>query len=84
MIIPDSKKIVSVILGKMRPDGHESMASMKNEEELDVSDAALKAIAEDLLMAFKNDSAHDLMVALKAFMSELQIADEKQDRQMME
>ena len=84
MIIPDHKKAITVILGKMHDDGSESNVEGMPEHELDEHDAALKDIAEDMLRAVNNGSAHDLMMSLKAFMSEIEVADEEQDSEMME
>jgi hypothetical protein len=71
MIIPGNKKTVSVILDRMKPDGSESMSAMKPEEEMDEGDGALKAICEDMMMAFQSQSAHDLMQAMRAFHHEM-------------
>lgn len=83
MIIPDGKKTATIILSRMKPSGQEALSSEKSEEELSSSDSSLKVIAEDLLQAFQEGSAHDLMMGLKAFMQEIQVQDEKQDQNMM-
>ena len=70
MIINDRKKAVSVILAKMKPDGSESMGEVKPEVSgPDDAMGDLKSIAEDVMLAVKNGSAHDLAMALKAFCS---------------
>lgn len=66
----DRKKTVSVLLSRMKPDGTSSEAPAKPELELDDADASLKSLAEQVMIAFKNESAHDLMLALKAFVAE--------------
>jgi hypothetical protein len=83
MIIPDRKKTVSVILSKLSPEGAERLAQVKPEEEMDSHDDMLKSICEDMLMAFRHDSAHDLMMAMKAFMMKIRAADEIQDEREM-
>lgn len=79
MIIPDNKKTVSIILSKMKPGGDESRQEVKPEQALDEKDEALKAIAEDMLQAFEQKSAMDLVMALKAFWHQIQLMDEEQD-----
>lgn len=83
MMMDRRKRTVTAILSKMRPDGSETMSAIKPESELDEHDEDLKSISEDLLMAVKGDSAHDVMVALKAFWDCIQDADEGQDKEMM-
>ena len=74
MIIPDRKKTVSIILSKLSADGMQPKTQeVKNESEISPTDTALKAIAEDMLQAHKDSSAHDLMVALKAFIEEFEL-----------
>jgi DNA phosphorothioation-dependent restriction protein DptG len=75
MIIPGGRKTVSVILSKMKPNGTEQMGETRPEEEMNGSDGSLKAIADDIMMAFQSKSSHDLMTALKAFMKEIQNQD---------
>lgn len=67
MIIPDNKKTVSIILSKMKPGGRESRQEVKPEQAIDDKDETLKAIAEEMLKAFEDKSAMDLVSALKAF-----------------
>lgn len=81
MIIPDNKKTVSIILSKMKPDGGESRQEVKPEQAIDDKDETLKAIAEEMLKAFEDKSAMDLVSALKAFWNQIQLADEEQDEQ---
>jgi hypothetical protein len=71
MIIPGNRKTVSVILDRMKPDGSERMGEMKPEEEMEEGSSAMKAICEDMIMAFESKSAHDLMEAMKAFHHEM-------------
>jgi hypothetical protein len=73
MIITDKKKTASLILSKMGTNGSEKSQSIKPEEEMNDSDGALKAIAEDMLQAFSDKSAHDLMESMKAFIAELDL-----------
>jgi hypothetical protein len=81
MIIPDNKKTVSIILSKMKPGGGESRQEVKPEQAIDDKDETLKAIAEEMLKAFEDKSAMDLVSALKAFWNQIQISDEEQDEQ---
>ncbi len=81
MIIPDNKKTVSIILSKMKPGGEESRQEVKPEQAIDDKDETLKAIAEEMLKAFEDKSAMDLVSALKAFWNQIQISDEEQDEQ---
>ena len=81
MIIPDNKKTVSIILSKMKPVGGESRQEVKPEQAIDDKDETLKAIAEEMLKAFEDKSAMDLVSALKAFWNQIQLADEEQDEQ---
>lgn len=81
MIIPDNKKTVSIILSKMKPGGGESRQEMPQEQAIDDKDEALKAIAEDMIKAFEDKSALDLVSALKAFWHQIQLMDEEQDEQ---
>lgn len=75
-IVPDKKKAVSVILSKFGKAGE---TPVKPEEELNEHDGAMKAIAEDILMAIKSESAHDLMMALKAFDEECDLGQEESE-----
>lgn len=79
MIIPDRKKAVSVILSKMKPHGMAEGGEVKDEAPVDAKDGALKAIAEDMLMAVEQKSPMDLVNALQAFMSEIEARDLEQD-----
>ncbi|HNJ37813.1 MAG TPA: hypothetical protein PL071_07325 [Nitrosomonas sp.] len=79
MIIPDNKKTVSIILSKMKPGGGESRQDVVPEQAIDDKDEALKAIAEDMIKAFEDKSAMDLVSALKAFWHQIQLMDEEQD-----
>jgi len=69
-MIPDNKKkIATLIVSKFKPDGSATEDTpMKDEEEIDADSEALKACAEDMMIAIKSGSAHDLMQALKAFL----------------
>jgi len=66
VIIPDNKKVASVILSRMGKD-ESSDVPLKPEVELDPMDEGLKAAAEEALAAVKSGSAHDFMVALRSF-----------------
>lgn len=78
MIIPDSKKVVSVILSKQ---GGGKMKDMEHASEESMEVSPLKVISEDFLMAISNKSSHDLSVALQALVSHIQALDEEQDAQ---
>lgn len=64
MIIPDKKKAVGVILGKMDAGGQDSFESEEHEEQEGAD--MLHGIAEDLLEAIKMGSAHAVASSLKA------------------
>ena len=64
----------------MNPGGDVSQGGeIKDESPVDAKDGALKAIAEDMLMAFERKSPMDLMHALQAFLAEVEARDEEQD-----
>jgi hypothetical protein len=67
MIIGDQKKNVSVILSKLKPSGAEESAPVKAEDDMG-EHSPLKIIAEDMMLAFKNDSIAGLQDALEALM----------------
>jgi hypothetical protein len=73
VFLPDKKKAVSVILAKMKPGGGESHQEIKPEAEINDHDEILKSIAEDLMQGVKDGSAHDVMMALKAFMDQIEL-----------
>lgn len=77
MIIPDKRKAVSVILARHNTDGVQDMAQMKSEHEINDGDANLKSIAEDMIRAFEQKSAHDLMRSLSAFISQSSDSDDE-------
>lgn len=81
MIIPEKKKAVSVILSKFKPDGSERTPDIevKPEEEINEHDESLKAIAEDIMSAVESKSAHDLLVALRAFISECSMHEDDEE-----
>jgi len=64
MIIPDRKKIATILSGKMGGE----MSPMKPEEESGDDDKALHLLAEDAITAVKSGSAADFVKAMKAFM----------------
>lgn len=78
MIIPDQKKLAMIVLSKRGQNGEEKSQSVKPEEEMDDQDGALKAISEDMLQAFNDKSPHDLMQAMKAFLSEYDLQEESE------
>lgn len=77
MIIPDKKKVATVILSRMGQNGQEQRTPAKPEDEIGEGDQALKSIADQILLAFENKSSHDLMLGLKAFFDELQESGEE-------
>lgn len=79
MIIPDKKKIATVILSRLNKGEEGSRLPLKPEVNMEPS--ALDAITEDLMMGLKNGSKNDVKEALSAFFHEIQVADEKQDAQ---
>lgn len=80
MIIPSKKKAVSVIISKMRPDGSMNEGGeVKNEVEADVKDSALHSHAEDMISAIHNKSPSDLMHAMRNFLSEHELHEEKSE-----
>lgn len=74
MIIPDKKKTVSVILGKLGKDGMGT--PVKPESDMGSPDAGLRSAAEELMMAIKGDSVDHLMSAMKAFIAEADLAED--------
>lgn len=77
MIIPDKRKAISVILARHNTSGVQDHAEMKPEHEMDDGDANLKSIAEDVIRALEQKSAHDLMMALRAFVSQSSDSDDE-------
>lgn len=80
MFLPDKKKVVSVILAKMKPDGSESHQEVAPEESIGEQDQVIQSIAEDLHAALKSDSIHGIAEALKAFCEYIQEEDLEQDQ----
>lgn len=78
MIIGDQKKNVSVILSKLKPSGAEESAPVKSEDDMG-DHSPLKIIAEDMMLAFKNDSIAGLQDALDALIAHVESGDEEQD-----
>ena len=83
MIISDGKKVAALILAR-KDGGSESKMPVKNEDEINPSDEALHAIAEDFLQAVNDKSVLGVKSALQAFVQEIQASDEKQDEELME
>lgn len=77
MIMPNPKKVATVIVSKMR-DGHETHQEVKPEEAIDEHHEALKAIAEDIMHAMESKSAHSLATAMKAFIAHHESADDRE------
>lgn len=65
MLAHDRKKAATIIVASLHKP--ESGAPVRPEEELDGHDSELKGIAEDIIRAFADQSAHDLAMSLKAF-----------------
>lgn len=78
MIIGDQKKTVSVLLSKIKPSGKEESAPVKSEDDMGEG-SPLKIIAEDMMLAFKNDSIAGLQDALDALVAHVQSEDAEQD-----
>lgn len=76
-MIMDKKKAAQLIVGRMGEAGEaKASAPMKPEMDLDEGGDALTSIAEELLMAVKDGSAHGVKEALKAFMAECEVSPE--------
>lgn len=67
MIIPDKKKVATMIVAKMSPKGEVGPESEQKPEEEIGDESGLHAAAEDVLSAIQNKSAADLKSSLKAF-----------------
>lgn len=72
----DKKKLATIILSKMRPDGSADSQDVKPEKQMDEKNEGLHAACEDILQAINDKSPGDLLVALKAFFD---MADEQAD-----
>jgi hypothetical protein len=67
MIIPEKKKITTLILSKMK-DGAESRMPIANQAEANPeADQPLTVAAQDIMLAIKDNKIIDLKNALKAF-----------------
>lgn len=64
MIIPDRRKAATLILSRLG-----SQAPVAPQAEVSQDDAPLRAIAEDLLVAFEKKSVMDIVDSLKAFIA---------------
>lgn len=78
-MIPDRKKAVGLIISKMHPDNKMSDGGeVKNEVEMDVKDSALHEHAKDIFSAIHNKSPHEFVQAMKNFMEEHQLHQDKE------
>lgn len=75
MIIHDGKRAAAQIIGKMSGGG-EAESDGEGPDDL-------KAIAEDMIMAFEKKDAMMLCTALQAFMGSIKDEDEEQDQSEM-
>lgn len=80
MMHGDKKKAVGIILSRMNPEGKMAEGGVvKNEAGIDPQDAALHAHASDMMSAIHNKSPGDLVRAMKNFMEEHQLHEDKDD-----
>lgn len=75
MIFADRKKPTQIIISRLGEEGRMKDSSQMPEESVDGGDSALHAISQDVLSAVDRKSSHDLMLALRAFMVEMQTRD---------
>ena len=67
MIMTDKKRLHSMVIAKLRPDGEESSYQAKPEEAIGDEAQEFEAVAKDILHAFESKSANELAAGLKAF-----------------
>lgn len=70
MIYPDSKKIASVIIGRMKDGKSEEGAPVKPEFQSDDELTGLHSASEDMVSAMKDGSPAKYMSALRSFIDQ--------------
>jgi hypothetical protein len=76
MIVPDPKKVATVVLSRM---GKEGSTEVKPEESLDDDEAGLDTCCEEIFAAIDSESALDLKTALKSFIDQYSASEVEED-----
>jgi hypothetical protein len=85
MMLPDKKKIASVIVDKMKPKSEEPMEEIKSENNESDYSMAKEDAAKKMLSAFEKKDSKMLVAALQDFMDMCEMEeDESEDESEME
>lgn len=82
MLMPDKKKIASIIISKMVPNGTENSQDMVPKDKMPDNSDALKGIAEDLMQALVDRDAANVAACLCEFWSAMESAEDDEEESL--
>jgi hypothetical protein len=79
MIIPDHKKVATIILSRMGKDGAEKSMDAPPEESMEDGKEGLDSAAEEMMMAMHSKSSVDFRKALCSFLDQYEASEGDSD-----